>query len=322
MLRISRGAALLVGAVVGLGAVCSASAADMPVKAPPPASPFVLDVHGFFDMTFASTRVTGGGLYLYPNGTLVQPAVGLSLDVYKSSSGFINSFSVYGGIWNEAWTSPPAGRKWQEMDWWAGVSVGFAQHWKFSAEYLEFVFPSGLTTAQNLVFTLAYDDSHWGLPFTINPYVSLFYNIKSASTVVFGDTTDTYRVTLGVVPTINLEKSTGIPLTISAPTSVVVGPSSFWNRNDGTTNVCGATGTLPCSLSNAGFVTTGLTGKYLLTGFIPKRLGTWYVKGGAYYYHIFNDALLAAQVAVGSAPNFPGAKRDIGMVNGGFGFTF
>ena len=223
----------------------------MPVKAPPPASPFVLDVHGFFDMTFASTRVTGGGLYLYPNGTLVQPAVGLSLDVYKNSSGFINSFSVYGGIWNEAWTSPPAGRKWQEMDWWAGFSVGFAQHWKFSAEYLEFVFPSGLTTAQNLVFTLAYDDSHWGLPFTINPYVSLFYNIKSASTVVFGDTTDTYRVTLGVVPTINLEKSKGIPLTISAPTSVVVGPSSFWNRNDGTTNVCGPAGTLPCELSNA-----------------------------------------------------------------------
>jgi hypothetical protein len=322
MLCIKQGAALLVGAAMGLGVV-GASAADMPVKAPPPVTPFVLDVHGFVDVTFANTRVTGGGLYLYPNGTLSQAQTGLSLDVYKSPTGFINSFSVFAGIWNEAWSSPPDGvRKWQEMDWWAGFSVGFAQHWKLSVQYLEFVFPSGLQTAQNYVFTLGYDDSHWGLPFTINPYVTLFYNYKSSSTVVYGKRGETYRVEIGVVPTLNLQRTANIPLTITVPTSVTVGPSEFWNRNDGTTNVCGPTDSLPCELSNLAFVTTGLQGKYLLSEFIPRRLGTWYVKAGVQYYHIFNDALLAAQVAVGSSPSYSAAKRDITLVNGGFGFTF
>ena len=35
----------------------------------------------------------------------------------------------------------PASRAWQEMDWWVGMSVGFAQHWKFSAEYVAVRFP-------------------------------------------------------------------------------------------------------------------------------------------------------------------------------------
>jgi hypothetical protein len=51
---------------MGFGSVCSAAlAADMPAmprKAPPPATPFVLDVHGFVDVTFKNTSVTPRGL--------------------------------------------------------------------------------------------------------------------------------------------------------------------------------------------------------------------------------------------------------------------
>ena len=173
-----------------------------------------------------------------------------------------------------------------------------------------------------MCFTLAYDDAHLGWPITFNPYVTLFYDHRGGSTVVFGKTSDTYRVEIGIVPTISLQRSAGIPLTLSAPTSVMVGPSDFWNRNDGTTNFCGPATNAPCALSNVGFVTTGLQAKYALDTFVPKRLGSWYVKGGVQFYHIINDELLAAQTVVGTAANFPAAKRDIAVVNGGFGFSF
>ena len=56
--------------------------------------------------------------------------------------GFINSFSVYGGIWNESWLdAPPRTRKWTEMDWWGGFTVGFAKYWSITAEHVEFLFP-------------------------------------------------------------------------------------------------------------------------------------------------------------------------------------
>ena len=101
------------------------------------------------------------------------------------------------------------------------------------------------------------------------------------------------------------------------------GPSDFWNRNDGTTNVCGVLQNQPCALSNVGYFTTGLSAKYALDAFIPKRLGNWYVKGGVQWYHIDNDALLAAQVVANpGVPNFVSAKRDVTVVSGSTGFSF
>src|SRR4051812_39981655 len=81
--------AWLVGSVVSLaGIACAstASAADMPVKARAPVvEPSVpLDVHGNLDITFATNRVTGGGLLLYPGGSgLTQINGGLAFDLYK-----------------------------------------------------------------------------------------------------------------------------------------------------------------------------------------------------------------------------------------------
>ena len=57
--------ALVAGAVMSIGAVASSSvatAADLPVKAKVPVigASVPLDVHGYFDLTFATTRVTPG----------------------------------------------------------------------------------------------------------------------------------------------------------------------------------------------------------------------------------------------------------------------
>lgn len=323
--------AFFVGISLSLGIVLSsaASAADLPLKTAPTApiaSSWVFDVHGGFDLNFANTRVTGGGLYLYNHGYVTQPEFDLSLDIYKNPAGFINKFTVFGGMWNEFWSSPPpGGRSWQEMDWWIGASVVFAKYWTFSGQYLPFNFPGGAgapPTAHNYDFKLALDDSFLGWPITFNPYVELFYNAAGGSTVVYGKTSGSYRVSMGIVPTVSLLKWTGIPVTISAPTWMTVGPSTFWNRNDGTTNVCGTLGTSPCALSNVGYYTTGVKAVLGLDSFIPKRLGSWYLKGGVQFYHINNDALRAAQVAVGSSASFAAARRDITVTYAGVGFTF
>src|SRR5262249_35929276 len=148
---------------------------------------------------------------------------------------------------------------------------------------------------------LAFDDSWLGWPITFNPYVDLFYNAAGGSTVVLGKRSGTYRVSVGVVPSYSWAKTTGVPLSISVPTWVTFGPSEFWNRNDGTTNICGPTPAIaaPCSSGGTGYYSTGLQAKLGLEPIIPKRLGSWYLKGGAQYYHIVNDSLLGAQTPAG-----------------------
>jgi hypothetical protein len=322
--------ALAVGATLLLGAVGSSFAADLPVKAAvPKATPWVLDVHGYADLTFASSRVTNGGLYLYNRGFVYQIDTGLSLDIYKNASGFINSFSIFGGVWNEFWSDPIAPnpvRVWQEMDMYAGFSVGFAQYWTFTAQHVQFHFPGTATvqlpTAYNYDFKLSFNDAFLGLPVVFNPYIDVFYNASGGSTVVLGKTSGGTRVSIGMVPTVAWQKYIGVPLTVSMPTWVTVGDKSFWNREDGTTNRCGSTSTSPCATNSVGYYSTGLQAKLAIADtIVPKRLGSWYVKAGVQYYHLQNDALVAAQFAT-TGTTFPNSKRDIVVGSGGIGFSF
>jgi hypothetical protein len=319
------GAALSLG-LAGMSSVASAAdIAPVYTKAPIVGASMPLDVHGYADYTITNGRVTPGGLRIYPNrGSLSQFEVGLSLDIYKNPAGFINSFTMFGGIWNEIWSSPPVGaRTWQEMDWWVGGSVGFAKYYNLSVQSLQFEFPGGgIPTARMVVVTLSANDKTWGLPIALNPYVNWFYNYTGGSTVVLGKTSSTYRVELGIKPSISMMPYWHIPLSFTFPTWVTLGPSSYWNRNDGTTNFCGSLSTSPCSSGGMGLFSTGIQAKYSLEYLVPKRLGNWYLKGGVQYYRITNDSLLGAQVAVGSATSFPSAEKDVFIYNGGIGFTF
>jgi hypothetical protein len=324
------GAAML--GVSGLGSV--ASAADMPIKAPPPPPVFELDVHGFVDLSFKNDYITPRGLLVTNTGLTTQALMGLVLDLYKDKGGFINVVSVYGGWWADTWSKQnhPTARNLNEVDWFLGVSVKFAQNWKFGVEYSEFISPPGnFRTEQNVEFSLAYDDSGWNPFIPFNPYVKLFYAANGSSTVVVGKPGGTYDVEIGIVPTIDLSR-TGIPIpvTLSIPTWVTVGPTEYWNSGFfnnplGTGNRgCGAglgAGLAFCSKDNVGVFSTGLTGKSPLA-FIPKRLGNWYAKYGFQYYNIINDNLRLAQTVVGTAPNFASSHRDVWVGFGGIGFGF
>jgi hypothetical protein len=322
-----RSAKALFGAVLSLGVAGAASqgfAADMPVKAPPLAPYMPLDVHGFVDFTVASTRVTGGGMLLYGRGALSQISSGVSLDLYKNQGGFINGVSVYGGVWNEFWSDPPVGgRAWQEMDWWMGVAIKLAQRWTFKAETVNFNFPGGATT-YNYSFNLGLDDTGLTpLPFALNPYVNVFWNAAGASNVITGKT-GLSRVDLGIAPSFDMSKTWNVPLTLTIPLWFSLAPTDYYDRRDGTTNLCGSGTTSPCATSSFGYFATGLKAKWSLASVIPPRLGNWYISGTALYYHLNNDALLANQTRtlLNVNPTFPSAERDIGVFQAGIGFTF
>ena len=80
---------------------------------------------------------------------------------------------------------------------------------------------------------------------------------------------------------------------------------------------------------DAGVLATGLQGKRAIDSIIPKRLGSWYVRAGARYDPIINDALLAAQGFIGSAGGagnsagaFPKSHREVAVAFVGTGFCF
>src|SRR5205807_9831826 len=173
------------------------------------------------DVSFKNAYITPRGLLVTNTGLTTQILAGLAGDVYKSKTGFINSVSVYSYVWNDLWSKQNNSKvgSWNEFDWAVGMTVKFAQNWKFGVEYVEFLSPPGnFSTERNVEFTLAYDDSWMHLPITINLYVKLFYETSGPSTVVTGKIGSIYDVEFGIVPTVSVLKSTGIPLTVSAPT--------------------------------------------------------------------------------------------------------
>ena len=172
-----------------------------------------------------------------------RSSTGLVLDVYKDKNGSINDVSFNGGAWSDLWSEQHDAHvdSWNEFDWWVGMNVTFAQNWTFGVQYIEFIPPAAdLSTSfpaieHNMEFSLAYDDTGWGWPIPIHPYVKLFYELQGPSTVVFGTSGQTYDVEIGIVPTYDAKKATGMPLVFTAPTWITVGPTSYWNKNDGTT---------------------------------------------------------------------------------------
>jgi hypothetical protein len=145
---LNRFATALVFGAIGLGVAAlgtAATAADMVLKAPPaPAPEWPLDVHGFFDISFKNDYITPRGLLVTNTGLTTQILGGLVFDVYKDKYGFINDVSFYGYVWNDLWSEQNDTHvgSWNEFDWGVGTAIKFAQNWKFTAEYVEFIPPA------------------------------------------------------------------------------------------------------------------------------------------------------------------------------------
>jgi len=299
-------------------------AADLPSKKSVPtlAAAEPSAIHGFMDFGYASGRVTGGGAPIYPTGSvLLQADAGVAIDLYSSKTGFINSVSAFVGAWGESWNDAPVGtHNMQEVDWWAGGSIGFADHFKFTAQSLQFVLLPGAGVIKNATATLAFDDAFLGLPIALNPSVGIFYNFNGGVSAMGWGKTETYRIDLAIAPGYSFQKSAGIPLSISVPTSISMGPTDMYYLP--TYKGCGAaatgknTGTV-CSTNTFEMFSTGLQAKYDLGQFIPKKFGSWSAKAGVQYYQFLSDAIKANQGGTVAS-----RKSNFTVISTGIGVSF
>lgn len=264
-----------------------ATAADL--APPPPLQPPApsIDLHGFGDTSIKNDYITPRGLLVTNRGATVQSIDLLILDVFKNPNGTISDVSFVGGTFldfNPGY-QPPNITAFNEIDYIGGISVSVGKNLTFTAQYIQFDSPqSAFFVERNAEFGVKYDDSGWNKVLPLNPYAKLFYTFKGQSSTVVTGHTDTFDVEIGAVPAYDLAPS-GLPVVLTAPTWVTVGPSEFWG-----------------GAGNFGVFSTGLVatvpvgGIPSLGGFSPKVL----VHAGVQYYRILNDRLLLAQTLVGT----------------------
>jgi hypothetical protein len=155
----------------------------------------------------------------------------------------------------------------------------------------------------NIEFSLAFDDSAYLKPLSIQPYVKIFYAVAGSSTVVTGSQGNTFDAEIGAIPKLDLHPF-GVPVVLTAPSWFTVGPASYWGGT-----------------SNFGVVSTGLKATYPLT-MIPAKFGHWYLDTGIQFYHELNSQLLLAQTFVGTAQPGTNEHRNFGIWSVGFGMGF
>jgi hypothetical protein len=281
------------GLPLGIAAMSGvAAAADLPLQpvehpvifSQPPSS---IDLHGFSDTSVKTDYITPRGLLVTNKGATVQSIDLLILDVFKNPNGIISDISFVGGTFldfNPGFQAPNT-TAYNEIDYIGGVSVKAGTNWTFSAQYLQFDSPqSAFNVERNLELGVKYDDSGWNKVLPLNPYAKLFYTFKGRSSVVVTGNTATFDVEVGAVPAYDL-KPHGVPVVLSAPTWITVGPSQFWGGT-----------------SNFGVFSTGLVATVPLPG-VPS-IGPFSPQAslhfGVQYYKILNDRLLFAQTLVGT----------------------
>lgn len=270
-----------------------------------PAAPAIPSaIHGFAELDFRTDYITPRGLLVTNRGVTMQPVAGLDFDLYDGK-GAINNISFNIGIWNDIDTSQSAASigHWNEFDWFFGATTTVFKNFTLGAEYEEFDSPPhNFNTEHNVEFSAAFNDApYWkkmNFPVSFHPYAKLFYAISGSSTVVTGKAGDTFDVEVGVVPTYIIPIR-HLPITLTAPTWVTVGPSEYWGGNN-----------------NFGVFSTGLTATIPLK-FIPAKFGAWHADVGVQYYHMINNRLVLASQLVGT-----GGHRDVVVGSAGIGFNF
>jgi hypothetical protein len=260
-------------------------------------------LHGFADVSYKNDYITPRGLVVTEKGSTIQALDGLVVDVPLDPKSIVSDVSFVGGTWTD-WNpgfDPKLNKEeFNEFDWFVGGSAKVAKDFTAGVQYVEFISPQqAFVTEKNLEFSLAFDDSAYLKPVSLKPYAKLFYAMSGGSTVVVGRAGGTFDVELGVNPSLDLH-SYNIPVIVSVPTWVTVGPSDFWGGG-----------------GNVGVFSTGVKVTYPLTA-IPASAGHWSIYGAYQYYNLLNSRLSYAE----SLLNAGHTDRNLNLFMVGVGLGF
>src|SRR5579872_5443885 len=160
--------------------------AEEAAPAPPPSRTDAL-----VNFEFSNEYLTPRGMIVQDKGLTFQPLVLGFANVYKGAS-FLNDVTLVGGVWNDFATAPvsvhpPFGSapktSWVEIDPIAGVSFGFAKHFKLDVTYTAFNMQIlDIGTSQHLDTKLSFDDSDYLKAFALHPYVEFWQELAGKAT--------------------------------------------------------------------------------------------------------------------------------------------
>jgi len=257
-------------------------------------------ISGWLDETISNDYITPRGLLESDKGISSYFSGGLAVQLYHNPGGPVSDISVHGGALFNNYSEPSAGTSgnWREFDWWAGTTLTLDGGTTFGVEYSQFASPKEAYNADNNIeFSVTGGPIQLSKLASVTPYAKLFWNEAGTPVVVTGQR-GAFDVELGFRPSLDFN-AYDVPLTLTIPTWVTVGPSNFWGGG-----------------GNFGVFSTGVVAKTPLS-FIPKKFGAWYLDGGVQYYRELNDRLLLAQQELGVS-----RERDVVAASAGLGFSF
>jgi hypothetical protein len=271
------------------------------LAAPSIASAQGASLHGFADLSAMNDYITPRGLVVTSKGTTLHVLDGLVVDVPLDPKSVVSDIAFVAGTWmdwNPGYDTLRNKEAFNEFDWFVGANAKVGQDWKIGATYGEFISPQqAFVTEKNLEFNVNFDDSRYLKALSVQPYVKVFYAISGDSTVVVGKRGGTFDVEIGGSPSLDLHKA-GLPVVLSAPTWITLGPSSFWGGG------------------STGVFSTGLKATVPLSS-VPAAAGHWAVYGAYQYYDLINDRLVLAEKLLNGK-----SSRDLSLFSIGLNLGF
>jgi hypothetical protein len=223
------------------------------------------------------------GILQERDGLIVQPWAELYYSVFSSESGFLRDVTIGAGMWNSfhsdrtlagAVHGGDRNQWWYEADYYPLISMDFAGGLSLLTVYYFYTSPNAaFTTAQELNFKLAWDDSEQFGAWSMQPWVNLA--IETVNTA-FGPQ-EGYGLQLGVGPTLYAAEDESFTLT--APIEAGFSLEDYYEGTNGENHGFG--------YANAGLLAS------IPLGFVPESAGAWSLSASAKYFffsHILENA--------------------------------
>lgn len=236
---------------------------------PPPANNGMVSLSAGSDFTNAYFF---RGILQERDGFIWQPYGGITFTLAKDIGyGVIDNIDFSIGSWNSvqseqtfAGSGGPA--NWFESDVVVGFTVGLWGFVSTNISYAAYTFPNGaFSTAQELDWTISFDDSSLLGPFALNPSMLWAFEVDNTA---FGDKEGIY-LGLGVAPSVVLFEEAAYPVTLSLPLTLGLSVSDFYEV-PGVSN------------DTFGYFDAGLTASIPLS-FISSDYGEWSISAAVDY---------------------------------------
>ena len=218
------------------------------------------------------------GILQEREGIIFEPWTELYYSLYSSEDGFLRDVTIGGGMWM-SWHSEQTLREedpgWlYEADYYPLLSLGFANGVNLTTVYYFYTSPNGaFTTAQELNFKLAWDDSEAFGAWAMQPWINVAIEVENTA---FGDQEGT-GIQAGIAPTLYTAENDAFTLT--APVEVGLSAEDYYEGSNGKNH-------------EFGYASAGLAASIPLT-FMPEGAGSWSLGLAAKYFffgHILEDA--------------------------------